>query len=69
MCSGRFRVIFILRIFFISLMSLILKIFLKPALNSLISARLGLIIVRSLTYVLIIIFFLLIKIQGSEGIR
>jgi hypothetical protein len=68
MRSGRFQVIFILRIFFISPISLILKIFPKPALNSLISARLGPIIVRSLTYVLIIIPFLLMKIQGFKGI-
>jgi hypothetical protein len=62
MRSRRFQVIFILKIFFISPMSLILKIFLKPALNFLTFTKLGPAMARLLTYVLIIIPFLLMKI-------
>jgi hypothetical protein len=58
----RFRIIFILRIFFIFPRSLILKISLKALLNSIILDKLEPVITRSLTYVFIIIPFLFMKI-------
>jgi hypothetical protein len=58
----RFRVIFILRIFFISSRFLILKIPPKTFLNFIILNKLGPIIVKSLTYVSIIMLFPFIKI-------
>jgi hypothetical protein len=57
----RFRVIFILRIFFISLRSLILKISSKALLNFIILDKLGPIIIKSLIYISMIILFLFIK--------
>jgi hypothetical protein len=69
MRSRRFRVIFILKIFFISPRSLILKISLKALLNFIILNKLGPVIVRSLTHVFIIILFLFIKMQGSANVN
>jgi hypothetical protein len=62
MRSRRFRVIFILRIFFIFPRSLILKISPKAFLNFIILDKLGPTIAKSLIYVFIIILFPFIKI-------